>query len=185
MDEREVKKEPSPEQKKLYNLYALFGVSLILCFIPYVSAAILCLVFFIWLMVAAYVARNKAEEHSLVHNHSVYIIRSLWVGAVITVITMLFASLYMFANIDYGAFNPCAESIAGKGIEALEAMGYGEFYEMSRPCIEDFIALNYNTLIIAVGIAAGLPLVYLAYRLFKGASRAMKGYRLPETTSWL
>jgi len=174
-----------PDQKKLYSIYALFGVSIALCVLPYMSAAILSAVFLTVLLIAACSLRKKAEPLSLVHNHMVFIIRSLWIAALMSLFTMLAASFYMFQSIDYGAFNPCADTISGQGIEALEAMGYGEFYTIAQPCIDDFIALNYNTLIVAVAIAGGLPLVYLGYRFFKGMSRAVKGYRIADPKSWL
>ena len=173
------------EQKKLYNIYALFGVSLALCVVPSVSAAILCVIFFTWLLVAAYRGRNKAEEHSLTHNHMIFIIRSIWVGVLISVISTIIASLYMFQVIDYGAFNPCADVIAGKGIEALEAMGFSEFYALAQPCMEDFINFNYNALVVSVLIAAGPVLLYLAFRFMKGVSRAVKGYRIADPKSWI
>jgi len=175
----------NPEQKKLYNLYALFGVSLVLCVLPYVSAAILCLVFFTWLLIAGYIIRGKAEEHSLVHNHTTFIIRSLWIGALISLITTCAASFYMFGSLDYAAFQPCADTLVGMGAGAMDSMGFKQFYDLAQPCIHDFIAFNHNTLMVAVGIGAAPPLIYMAYRFIKGVSRATKGYRLADPKSWL
>ena len=177
--------QDNPEKKKLYNIYALFGVSLATSVIPTVSGAVLCLIFFTWLLIAAYRWRKTAEEHSLVHNHSVYIIRSIWIGVLISVVTMIVASLYMLGGIDYAAFNPCIDKITGYSIEALEAMGFAEFYPLAEPCVDGFISANYNILIVSVAIAAGPPLLYLSYRFIKGVSRAVKGYRLANPTSWL
>jgi len=175
----------NPEQKKLYNLYALFGVSLVLCVLPYVSAAVLCLVFFTWLLIAGYIIRGKADEHSLTHNHATYIIRSLWIGALISLITTCAASFYMFGSLDYGTFQPCADTLVGMGAGAVETMGFQEFYTLAQPCIDDFITFNKNTLMVAVGIGAAPPLIYLAYRFIKGVSRATKGYRLADPKAWL
>lgn len=175
----------NPEQKKLYNLYALFGVSLVLCVVPYASAALLCMVFFTWLLIAAYIVRGKADEHSLTHNHATYIIRSLWIGALMSTITGIAAAVYMLGNISYEPFQPCANSIAGIGVEALQAMGSMEIYKLAEPCVADFIGFNRDALIVAVAIGAGPPLLYMAYRFIRGVSRAVKGYRLAKPKSWL
>jgi len=172
------------EQKKLYNLYALYGVSLVLCVLPYVSAAILCLVFFTWLLIAGYIIRRKSEEHSLTHNHTTFIIRSLWIGALISLITTCAASAYMLGNIDYAPFHPCADTLAGMGMAAMESMEMTQFYGIIEPCLDDFIDFNRQPLMIAVGIGAAPPLIYLAYRFIKGVSRATKGYRLADPKSW-
>ena len=172
------------EQKKLYNLYALFGVSLILCVVPYVSAAILCIVFFTWLLIASYIIRGKAEDKSLVHNHTTFIIRTLWIGALISVITTLAASAYMLGTISYEPFQPCAEVIARQGINYLHEMSSEQLYEMISPCVDDFVAYNKQPLIIAVAIGAAPPLIYIAYRFVKGLSRIVKGYRVSNPRSW-
>lgn len=174
----------NPEQKKLYNLYALFGASLVLCVLPYVSAAILCLVFFTWLLIAAYIIRGKTEEHGLIHNHTTYIIRSIWIGALISLATTCAASFYMIGSIDYAPFQPCADTIAGMGVAALESMEMKQFYGLIEPCLDDFIGFNRTPLMIAVGIGAAPPLIYLAYRFIKGVSRATKGYRLANPKAW-
>ena len=174
-----------PEQKTLYNLYALFAVSLVLCVVPQASAAMLCLVFFTWLLIAAYIIRRKAEENSLTHNHTTYIIRSLWIGALISMLTTIAASLYMLKNISYEPFQPCANVIAGKGVEALQAMSMMEVYAMAEPCVEGFISFNRHALVMAVLIAAAPALLYMSYRFIRGVSRAVKGYRLANPKSWV
>lgn len=176
--------QTTPEQKTLYNLYALFGVSLVLCVVPYVSAAILCVVFFTILLISGYVIRGKAEEHSLVDNHATFIIRTLWIGALVSLITTCIASAYMLGSISYDPFMPCAEKIAAMGPSTLESMGMMEVYALAEPCVEAFISFNKQALIVAVAIGALPPLLYLTYRFFKGVSRVAKGYRLANPKSW-
>ena len=173
------------EQKKIYNLYALFGVSLILSLIPFVSAALLCLVFFTWLLIAAYSTRGKAEDNSLAHNHATYIIRTLWIGAFITLVTMLTASIYLHLNLNHEAFMPCANEIANIGIAALEKMQATEIYTIVEPCVENFISSNKQPLLMAAVIGILPPLLYVAFRFTKGFIRAIKGYRLANPKSWV
>lgn len=172
------------EQKKIYNLYALFGVSLILSLIPVVSAALLCLLFFTWLLIAAYRTRGKAEEHSLTHNHATYIIRSLWIGAFTSLVTMLAASIYLHFNVNHEPFMPCATNIAELGIAALETMSSAKIYALVEPCVEDFISYNKQQLMMAAVIGILPPLLYIAFRFTKGFMRAAKGYRLADPKSW-
>ncbi len=176
--------EDLSEKKTVYNLYALFGVALFLCFLPYVSAAIICLIFFTLALVFGYRVRGSAEEHSLAHNHAVYLIRSLWIGGLFSLIGIVLASVYMLQNMDYGAFSSCTDTIFDMDVEAIEALGFADFYAIAEPCIDGFVEGNYRVLMISVILAGGLPLVYLGYRFIKGASRAIKGYRLANPKAW-
>ena len=169
-------------KKSILNLYGLFGVSLILCVLPFVSAAILCVMFFVILLVAAYYMRGKSEEHSLLHNHTTHIIRTIWIGGLVASASTVCASFYMLANIDYQPFEPCASNLQLVGIEQ---MGFTDLYNVIESCVDDFISVNRTVLIVAVMIAALAPLGYMGYRFIKGAARAMKGYRLANPKSWL
>lgn len=169
------------EQKKIYNLYALFGVSLVLCVIPYVSAAILCIVFFTWLLIAAYIMRGKAEEHSLSDNHATFVIRTLWIGALFSLVTTIVASVYLYQNIDYSPVQSCVNNIVSQGIGSGDVSALIPLFE---PCLNGFININYNAFVVAVIIAAMPPMAYLAYRFVRGLSRAIKGYRISDPKGW-
>jgi len=172
------------EQKKLYNLYALFAVSMLLAVIPHVAAALLCLVFFTWLLVAGYVVRSRAVEHDLVHNHATFIIRSLWIAALFSLITTILAAFYLLAEIDYSAFETCAESVVAISPERLEQMTMFELQTLVEPCLKPFIEGN-KTVFINATLLAGLPaLIYLAYRFFTGFMRMIKGHRLAKPKAW-
>lgn len=171
-------------QNRIYHLYALFGVSLILSVIPNGVAAMLSMVFFIVLLVVAYVMRNDAQEHSLLENHATFIIRTCWIVAVFSVITMSAASVYIFSYLDYAPFEPCVNQIAAIDTAKLQTMGVMELNAYAEPCLHDFINFNFNTLITATLIGAVPLLIYLAYRFVKGLSRAVKGYRLADNKGW-
>ena len=172
-------------QKVILNLYAAFGVSIILSFIPMVSAALLSFVFFLGVLIAAYQYRKKSEEHSLLENHATYIIRTLWITAFLSLITTAAATAYMMRGIDYALFDSCAQALANKGVTWMENAGMADVYAVIEPCVEPFIRSNKTLLINAVIIAGGPLVLYMFYRLAKGVSRAIKGYRLSNAKSWL
>ena len=171
-------------QKTILNLYALFGVSLILSILPFASAAVLSLVFFLGVLIAAYVVRKNSEENSLKENHTTFIIRTLWIAAFFSLVTTAIATGYMMAGIDYSPFNPCANALADKGVAWAESASTMEVYAIIQPCVNVFIDFN-KTLLINSVLIAGVPLIlYMAYRMVKGLSRAIKGYRLANEKSW-
>lgn len=173
------------DQKKIYTLYALLGVSIVLSVIPNATAGFLSLVFLAWCLAVSYSARGAAQEHSLVENHAIYIIRTLWITVLLSVVTLIAAVAYMLGRVDYSPFESCAQSIGGQGIEALEQMSTTELYALAGPCMDSFIALNSALFNLCVLIAGGPLIVYMAYRFIKGVSRAAKGYRLAAPKAWL
>jgi uncharacterized membrane protein len=173
------------EKKNILNVYALFMVSVILSVVPHATAAALSMVFFIVLMVMAYGYRKNCEQHSLQHNHMVYMVRTIWIAGLITSVTMSLAGAYIFTAIDPTAFQPCHMPLLEQGMAAYESGGMDAFYALARPCMSGFLQANYVMLLIASIIAAAPVLAYLAYRLIKGLNRAVNGYRLAEPRAWL
>ena len=177
--------DEQPEgQKAILNLYAALGVSLILSVLPYAAAGVLSLIFFAGVLIAAYVLRGKVEEHSLSENHATFIIRTLWIGAFFSLITTVIASAYMLSGIDYSQFQPCANDLASRGLEWVENAGVMQVYAVAEPCLDSFLHSNKTLLMNAMIIAGGPIVIYMAYRMAKGVSRAMKGYRLADAKTW-
>ncbi len=178
--------DEAPEgQKAILNLYSVFGVSLILSVLPYASAAVLSLVFFLGVLIAAYAIRKKTEEHSLSENHATFIIRTLWISAFLSLVTTAIATAYMMSGIDYSTFEPCANTLANKGTAWMESASMMNVYAVIEPCVDNFLDFNKTLLMNSVLIAGGPIVVYMAYRMVKGLSRAMKGYRLSNPKSWV
>lgn len=180
-----VEQDNKPDgQSSILNLYAAFGVSMVLSVLPYASAALFSLIFFFGVLVAAYVMRGNAEPESLKANHATFIIRTLWIGAFFSIITTIAATIYLMNGIDYDPFNPCAQALADKGLVWLEQAGPMEVYAFVTPCMESFMQTNKTLFINSVIIAAAPILLYMAYRMIKGLSRAIKGYRLAKPQVW-
>ena len=59
-----------------------------------------------------------------------------------------------------------------------------EVYALVEPCVGIFIDSNKTLLMNSVLIAGGPLILYMAYRMVKGLTRAMKGYRLTNSKTW-
>jgi uncharacterized membrane protein len=173
------------EQKNILNVYALFMVSTVLSVVPNATSAALSLIFFAILMIMAYRYRNNCEEHSLQHNHMVYLVRTIWIAGLLVLATMSLAGIYIFTAITPEPFQPCAMPLLEGGMAAYESGGMEAFYALARPCMSGFLQANYIMLLLSSLIAAAPVLAYLAYRMIKGLNRAVKGYRLAEPKAWL
>ncbi|MBL4804335.1 MAG: hypothetical protein JKY71_05665 [Alphaproteobacteria bacterium] len=174
-----VEQDNKPEgQSTILNLYAALGVSIILSVLPLASAALLSLLFFLGVLIAAYVVRGDSEKDGLRENHATYIIRTLWIAAFFSIPTALAATAYMQYHIDNTPFDPCFQDLANRGIGWLERADYMDIYEIVQPCIQTYIDVNTTIFINAAIIGGGPILLYMAYRLARGVSRAIKGYRL-------
>ena len=170
--------------KAVLNVYALFGVSIVLSLVPLASAALFSMIFLAAALFWAYSLKNSAEAHSFGHIHSVFIIRTIWISGFFALITTVIAGAYMLAGLNHAPFASCASALADKGVQWIETAGMNEVYSVIEPCIHGFIENNKILLINAVLIAGGPVLIYMGYRFYKGLSRAVKGYTLPENKSW-
>jgi uncharacterized membrane protein len=177
--------QPSEREKKsILNLYALLGTMVILSVLPYGAAAILSLIFLIAVLVLAYSARSKSPMDSFAYAHASFIVSTVWISGLIALVTTILSGLFMLGGIDYGAFEPCANALANKGMEWLESASYQDTYALIDPCLQSFMSANKTLLIGATFAAAAPPILYLGYRLIKGVRAAMDG-RLVATKGWL
>lgn len=172
-----------PQRKTILNLYAAFAVALILTLMPNMVMALVAGIFMIGVLIAAYIIRRKDDPHSLAVNHCTYIIRTIWIGSALSAVLMSIASLIMLNYIDYAAFEPCAQELAGLGLDAANASS-AQIWTMTEPCLHNFIESNIRVLM-TTGIFTILPiLLYFIIRLVKGLTRALKGYRISDPKAW-
>ena len=172
------------EQKIIYNIYGIFGVSIVFSVVPSLSAALVSAIFFLIALIAAYVVRGRAEEHSLTENHMTYLIRTIWIVSLFAVLTMGFAAAYMVPKVQYFPLQSCMDALSSMGSEAIQSMGVAEAENILAPCMEDFMNVNHRLFLHSALIAGGPLIVYLGYRFVKGIARAAKGYRLADPKSW-
>lgn len=167
------------EEKIIKNLYAAFVVSLFMTFLPNFAAATIALVLFIGVLIAAYVLRGKSAEETLIHDHTTFIIRTIWIACLFGLFTGTASMIYMLTNLDVTGFQLCAEQ---NGI--IQTTDPNVLYNISKICMDDYMAANYSVLITSVIIAAGPLVIYMLYRMAKGIARAAKGHRMGDNKSW-
>lgn len=178
-------------EKQLQNtkfLYYVLGFCILISIIPSMIIATIAPLAFIGLLIAAYVMRScipeEARETSLFYNHASFMIASIWIATGLSLVTLTIGSIYMFSVIDYTPFEICANRMAQMGPEFLASAGYAELYEITQPCMDDFILLNKQAFLITT-VVSGLPvLAYLGYRGFKGGRLGFCGQTIPDLKSW-
>ena len=165
------------EQKIVTNIYAVFCVSLLMMLVPLAQAALLASLMFIGIWIAAYVVRSKAEENSLTEDHMTYIIRTIWITSLFSLITVAIASAYILSVYDRSMMLNCAGNVTAEAsMQAIQ--------NAFAPCMDEFLHENMAYFINGTVVAAGPLVIYLAYRLAKGITRATKGHRIGDTKNW-
>lgn len=167
------------EEKIIKNVYAAFVVSLFMTFLPNLPAAVIALVLFLGVMIAAYILRAKSGEESLMHDHMTFIIRTIWIAGLFGLFTITTGSFYLLQNMDQTLLHVCAQQAIDSGSTDVVAMS-----KMIQPCMDDFVMANKGVFLTSTIISA-LPLIaYMLYRLAKGIARAAKGHRMGDNKSW-
>ncbi len=165
------------EQKKVTNIYAMLCVSLMLSFLPMATAAGLSLMMFAAVLIAAYTLRGRAPQGSLVSDHMTYIIRTLWISGFFALVTMTIACIYVIGVYDPSSIEPCAEAVMNATDQAAVKAAF-------QPCFNEFMSVNMKHFLVGAIIGAGPIVIYLAYRIAKGVTRAIKGHRIGDIKAW-
>ena len=175
--------QTDPDQKKVLRLYAAFGAALALSVVPFVLAAFLSMVLFLGVLIAAYILRTGTEEGSLIENHMGFIIRTIWIGSFLALLTIVVASIYLFYGMDNTPLDPCIQHFLsiGPGTRVLELQAMTDIF---RSCYGAYMDANLRIFIMSGVIAAGPVLIYFIARYARGISRAMNGYRIAKPENW-
>ena len=172
------------ETGKIMRVYGALAASLILLLLPHVAFCAMALLLFMGVMIVAYVMRGKADVQSLTHDHMTFIIRTIWIGSLFALVTTVIAAVYMLGYADQSPLMPCAEQ-AMNAASASTPADMKQIDALMQPCVSAYVSANKVVLAVSVLIAGLLPLVYFAYRLAKGLSRARRSHRIGDNKSWL
>lgn len=175
--------EDDPQQGKVIRIYGLFGLGLLLSLVPNMIVAGMSAILLLGVLVAAYILRKDAEDGSLLENHMTFIIRTIWVGSFLTLVTMAAGSFYLFKMLDHQPMLPCMQEFLNLGPMAA-AYGMDHMLAIFNKCWEPYWRTNLTALIIGGTIAAGPVLVYFIGRFIRGLTRATRGYRLAKPKAW-
>ena len=179
-------KTNNKEQNNIVMLYGALWATIILLLIPKMAFAIVGSILLIILLIVSYIIKKKSSNDSLSHNHTSFIIRTIWFGAfILPVITITIAIIYLMPNYDPYAMSPCgielAEYLSTHPADTSMNTLYGYIY----PCMEGFMRDNGNVFLTS-GLIAALPvLIYLVYRLLKGTIFSLKNKLITKPKSWI
>lgn len=177
-----------PEQKPTLIYYGVFGTGLILSMVPSLQAALAALLLITGVLIAAYIARSNAKNDGLLENHMTFIIRTIWIATMFSMLTTAAGTAYMMQHIDYSPIYTCMEQSLNISQQILmsadtaQLIALGE--KIANVCLPDFVNGNMRTFMNATLIAGGPILLYAIYRFVRGLSRATKGYRILKPASW-
>lgn len=165
------------EQQKIISiLYIFLIISTILSFIPYGTAMILSLALMLVTLITAYFYKSKHDDDSLLHNHSIYMIGTIWIGGGFLFIAMLAAALIVYMKGDHSIVYSTMDQITS-----------GQMFneDSFKLLMMEYMTVNKNLLILA-SIPTLVPaILYFVYRVANGYGRAMKGYRIAKPKSWM
>jgi uncharacterized membrane protein len=175
------------EEKKVLQVYGMLAAALLLMLIPHVTACAVALLLLTGALAAAYAARKKAAENSLVADHMNFIIRTVWLGTFMAMLTTTVASVYMLQIADLSPLQPCANQLADMMLGNSNPENAPDYMKMTAvvtPCVPPFVDTNRMVFINALMIAALLPMAYFAWRMAKGLNRALRGHRMGDGHKW-
>jgi len=162
-------------QHTVIAVYAAFGICLITSCIPNMSIQNYSALFTIILQIAAYFLRRREEPDSFAHNHIDFIIRTIWIWSLFFVIGMAGAGMMISQSGDMSALDQLMSSVTDGSIPTEADMN-----QTAQVYFETNYALILRTTLLWLGPAQ----LYAVWRIARGLSRALKGYRLANPRSW-
>jgi uncharacterized membrane protein len=174
----------NPERKIILQVYAVFGAGLVLSLLPFLMAASLSFLLVLGALIAAYIIRGNAPDASLTENHMTYIIRTIWIGSLVALVTIAAASLYLFQSLDNTPLDPCIEKFYNMGLSGQAATMQMTVMAF-QGCFVSYMTVNMGAFLIAGAIGAVPVLIYFGVRYIRGITRALKSYRIARPDAWL
>ncbi|MAM34844.1 MAG: hypothetical protein CMH28_07200 [Micavibrio sp.] len=162
--------------KAVRNLYAAFIVSVVLQFAPYPAISVFASILFLLVLVWAYILRAQYGPTTLVENHATYIIRTIWIFGLFLVAGMAACAAWFYYGIDPNSLLNFSQSVQS----SVES---GVMPDLSSAYLQ-LVKDNFDLIIFAVPLTLGPSLIYIGYRMFKGAIRGIKGYRIDQPQKW-
>lgn len=171
------------ETKTLNTVYGMLIALTVLSFVPNMTLATIVLLAFIVYLIALYVIKSKAEDDGLLENHCAFLIKTIWVTSLFSLLTLTAALIYLLPIYDPSALNSCNANLFN-ALTTNPNVGMADLQTMLQPCMDQFMSDNNTVFMTAALIAGGPIVIYFIYRLYKGGSRAFKGYRVANPKAW-
>ncbi|MBE2190624.1 MAG: hypothetical protein KDJ26_01440 [Alphaproteobacteria bacterium] len=161
--------------QKNIGLYVLLSLGVVLGCLPDMTMqSYSALVIFVALILA-YFFRARAKKDDLVWHHSTFVVRTIWIWSLFLLIGMMGAGYIMQTQGDMSAVDRIMEA-ASSGIIPSEAD--------IEAASQDYFSTNYDLILRTTLMWLAPAQVYAVWRIFKGLSRALKGYRVQNLRGW-
>lgn len=162
------------DQIKIFMGYLIFFMTILTSCYPVGMLAIVCFGLAVFFLIYVYFYKMTSPKDSLVRNHMIYLIRTLWLGSFYMIICMTAAYFYGAPRFD---------------MTVIEMVTTGQYVPMSEQEIyalqDRFIAMNQPLIIYVLLIAFGPTILFFFYRILKGQNAASKGTAPKGLRSWL
>lgn len=161
---------------KLISLYSSFGLCVLTSCIPNMDAQNIAMLGTLLLLIGAYVLRSKSAEDSLEAHHATFVIRSIWIWSFVFLLGMMGAGWMVFQNGDNSAFDTLMSSIENGGVPTDADM---------EQTMQNYFNTNFPLILKTTLLWMAPAQIYAAWRIARGLSRGLKGYRIQNLRSWL
>ena len=162
------------DQIKIFMGYLIFFMTILTSCYPVGMLAVMSLGLALFFMIYVYYYKMVSQKGSLVYDHMIYLIRSLWIGSFYLMICLTAAYFYGAPRFD---------------MTVIEMVTTGQYVPMSEQEIyalqDRFIAMNQPLIIYVLLIAFGPTVLFFLYRILKGQMAASKGKAPKGLRSWL
>ena len=128
------------------------------------------------LLIAAYIMRSRSIEDSLVHHHMTFVIRTLWIFMSLSLLLLHIAAWLIYTKGDNSVFTQIMDQASSGIMPDMSAMEEME---------SQYLAANHDLIIESYMTSMFPALLYLVWRVSRGASRANRNFRIQNLRSWL
>ncbi len=163
------------EQKQVTRIYAALVAMLIFSCVPNMVLGVLAILLMFYAIIGAYVLRAGTAEDSVVRNHMTYLIRTFWISSLIFVLGAAAAVPWLWRHLDFRALDALANDL-GTDPEKMQALDPHVFMTATGLTVPDLLTGS--------AIMFGPCMIYFIYRVARGLSRALKGYRMNDVKAW-
>ncbi len=126
-------------------------------------------------LILGYIFRSRAVEDDLVWHHATFMIRTIWIWSLFLSIGIVGAGYIVSIQGDMSAIQSLMDSANSGSIPSeaeIDAAG------------STFFDTNFNLILKTTLMWLAPAQVYAVWRIYKGLSRAMNGYRVQNLRSW-
>lgn len=167
---------PDPEQKTVMRVYAAIVASVILQAMPMIVAQGIGTLILFGAWVASYIVRWRGTPEGLIHNHMVWLSRTLWISSLLISIGIVLAGVWVFGEGDHSAIDRLAKDIMNGSAPSQTSLANAG---------KEYFQTNFRLILGASLLTVGPGFAYFFYRILRGFVRAGRGYRMANPKSWL